>query len=170
MKEKADKYDYTTRMQGISKNEILVNEDSSIKESGYKVLKQKQKDGLLTENEIYILDKYFMDILKWFKDKDGNRVEYLQNETLRKNFAEYFEDPSVKQLFNTYPKRGGDKKIFENVNNHILSELGFEFISKRKQYRDKTTCKMKETKIYTVGYCKILKDYLERKEKKEEEE
>ena len=30
-KEKADKYDYTTRMQGISKAEILVNEDGSKK-------------------------------------------------------------------------------------------------------------------------------------------
>ena len=29
---------------------------------------------------------------------------------------------------------------------------------------------MKETNVYTVGYCKILKDYLERKEEKEEEE
>ena len=227
-KEKADKYDYTTRMQGISKAEILVNEDGSIKESGYKELKQKQKDGLLTENETYILDKYFMSkkfkidinkiddefveehfrkeyiidnynkfnkvkyedgekiektfnndlledkvekinhILKWFKDKEGNKVEYLQNETLRKNFVEYFKDPSVKQLFNTYPKRGGDKKIFENVNNHILSELGFEFVLKKKHHRDKTTGKLIKTNLYTVGYCKILSDYLTRKQEQQE--
>ena len=186
-KEKADKYDYTTRMEGISKAEIFEDE------RGYTELKQKQKDGLLTENETYILDKYFMskkfkidinsidskfveehfrkesirdnynkfnkvkyvegekieknfnnDLLEdkvekinkkinWFKDKDGNKVQYLQNDTLRKNFEEYFKDPSVKQLFNTYPKRGGDRKIFENVNTHILRELGYEFISKRKK-------------------------------------
>jgi hypothetical protein len=227
-KEKADKHDYTTRMQGISKAEILVNEDGSIKESGYKELKQKQKDGLLTENETYILDKYFMSkkfkidmnnidspfveehfrkeyiidnynkfnkvkyedgekiektfnndlledkvekinhILKWFKDKEGNKVEYLQNETLRKNFVEYFKDPSIKQLFNTYPKRGGDKKIFENVNNHILSELGFEFVLKKKHHRDKTTGKLIKTNLYTVGYCKILSDYLTRKQEQQE--
>jgi hypothetical protein len=227
-KEKADKYDYTTRMEGISKAEILVNEDGSIKESGYKELKQKQKDGLLTENETFILDKYFMskkfkidmnnidspfveehfrkeyiidnynkfnkvkyedgekiektfnndlledkvekinDILKWFKDKEGNKVEYLQNETLRKNFTEYFKDPSIKQLFNTYPKRGGDKKIFENVNNHILSELGFEFVLKKKHHRDKTTGKLIKTNLYTVGYCKILSDYLTRKQEHQE--
>ena len=37
-----------------------ISEDGSIKESEYTNLKQKQKDGLLTENETYILDKYFM--------------------------------------------------------------------------------------------------------------
>jgi len=170
-KEKADKYDYTSRMEGISKAEILVNENDSIKESGYTELKQKQKGGLLTENETYILDKYFMskklkidinkiddkfveehfrkeyiidnynkfnkvkyedgekiektfnndfledkvekinDILKWFKDKDGNKVVYLQNETLRKNFEEYFKVPSVKQLFNTYRRLDGTLSV-----------------------------------------------------------
>ena len=222
--EKADKYDYTTRMEGISKAEILVNEDNSIKEGEYKQLVKKQKDGLLTENETYILDKYFMskqfkiainkiddkfveehfrkeyiidnynkfdkvkyedgekiekafnndmledkvekinDKLKWFKDKDGNKVEYLRNETLRKNFEEYFKDPSIKQLFNTYPKRGGDKKIFDNVNNHILNELGFEFVLKKKHHRDKTSGKLIKINLYTIGYCKILSDYLERKD------
>jgi len=39
-------------------------------------------------------------------------------------------------LFKTYPKTGGDKKLYENVSNHILNELGFEFISKKKRYRD----------------------------------
>jgi hypothetical protein len=72
-------------------------------------------------------------------------------------------------LVETGCKRGGDKKVFENVNHHILSELGFELVSKRKQYRDKTSGKMKEMNIYTIGYCKILGEYLERKAKIEED-
>ena len=59
--------------------------------------------------------------------------------------------------------------MLENVNHHILSELGFEIISKRKQYKDKTSGKMKETNMYTIGYCKLLGDYLERKAKIEED-
>jgi len=56
----------------------------------------------------------------------------------------YYDNPSIKQLFNTYPKRGGDKKIFENVDTHILRELGYEFISKRKKYKDKDKTKRKK--------------------------
>jgi hypothetical protein len=183
---------------------------------------QIQKDGELTEDETYILDKYFMSlnfnidihqinsefveehfrkeyiidnyntylkvdysigekleksydndllgdkvekinqIFSWFKDDEGNKVEYLSNDTLREKFTEYFKDPSVKQLFKTFPKMGGEKKIYQNVNHHILNDLGFEFVSKRKQYRDKTTGKMKEK--LTIGHCKILKDYLNRNE------
>ena len=48
--EKADKYDYTTRMEGISKAEILVNEDKTLNSREYKELIQKQKDGKLTAN------------------------------------------------------------------------------------------------------------------------
>ena len=65
-------------------------------------------------------------------------------------------------MFNTYPKTGGDKKLYENVSNHILNELGFEFLSKRKQFRKTTTGKMKAYNVYTIGYCKILKDYINR--------
>ena len=150
-KEKVDKYEYTTRIQRIINSEILENEDGSIKESGYTVLKQKQKGGLLSEAETYILDKYFMSkkfqinihniddkfveehfrkeyiidnynkydkvkyeegekleknfnndlledkvekinkIFNWFKDS-----KHIQNDTLRKNFKEYFKDPSIK--------------------------------------------------------------------------
>jgi len=85
-------------------------------------------------------------------------VEYLSNDTLGEKFTEYFKDPSVKQLFNTFPKMGGEKKLYQNVNHHILNDLGFEFVSKRKQYRDKTTGKVKEK--LTIGHFKILKDYL----------
>ena len=70
-------------------------------------------------------------------------------------------------MFSAYPKIGGDKKLSNNVNNHILSELGFEFVSKRKQYKDKTTNKKKEYNIYTLGYSKILNDYLLRKVEQE---
>ena len=212
-KEKVDKYDYTTRMEGISEAEVLKNEDGSLKERGYTELKQKQKDGLLKEEETYQLDKYFMSkkfkidinkidgkfveehfrkeyvidnynkyekgekleknfnndlledkiekinkIKKWFEGE-----EYLSNDTLRKDFKEYFKDPSIKQLFNTYPKRRGEQKLYQNVNSHILNELGYELVSKRKQDRDKTTGKMKETSTYTIKHCKILSEYLERK-------
>ena len=67
-------------------------------------------------------------------------------------------------MFKNYPKTGGDNKLYDNINNHILNELGFEFVSKRKQYRDKMTGKMKAYNEYTMGYCKILKDYLNRNE------
>jgi hypothetical protein len=223
-KEKAEKYDYITRKQGITDAKILVDENDNLDRQQYDRLIQIQKDGELTEDETYILDKYFMSlnfnidihqingefveelfrkeyiidnyntylkvdysngekleksydndllgdkvekinkIFSWFKDEEGNKVDYLSNDVLRENFTEYFKDPSVKQLFKNYPKMGGDKKLYENVNNHILNELGFEFVSKRKQYRDKTTGKMKETNIYTIGHCKILKDYLNRDE------
>ena len=212
-KEKVDKYDYTTRIEGISEAEVLKNEDGSLKERAYTELKQKQKDGLLKEEETYQLDKYFMSkkfkidinkidgkfveehfrkeyvidnynkyekgekleknfnndlledkiekinkIKKWFEGE-----EYLSNDTLRKDFKEYFKDPSIKQLFNTYPKRRGEQKLYQNVNSHILNELGYELVSKRKQDRDKTTGKMKETSTYTIKHCKILSEYLERK-------
>ena len=58
--EKVRKYDYTTRNQGISEAEILVNGDKTLNTREYKELIQKQKDGLLTAEETYILDKYFM--------------------------------------------------------------------------------------------------------------
>ena len=53
--------------------------------------------------------------------------------------------------------------MYQNVNSHILNELGYELVSKRKQHRDKTTGKMKETSTYTIKHCKILSEYLERK-------
>jgi len=56
------------------------------------------------------------------------------------------------------------KKLFENVNNHILSELGYEFIKKRKQYKDKKTNKMKSYNTLKLSHSKILNDYLLRKE------
>ena len=58
--EKIEKYDYTTRKQGISQAEILLNEDKSLNTREYKESIQKQKYGLLTAKETYILDKYFM--------------------------------------------------------------------------------------------------------------
>ena len=100
-------------------------------------------------------------IINWYK---ANKVEYIEADRLRDKFKDYFKDPSIKQLFNTYPKRGGDKKIFENVNTHILRELGYEFISKRKKYKDKETNKTKEMNVYSIGKCKLLNDYLSRKE------
>ena len=212
-----EEYDYLKRKDGIAQAKILSNKYL------YQDLIQKQRKGLLVEEETYILDKYFMSkkfcielekiddefveehfrkefiidnynqfnetedkiektfdndfledkiekintIFSWFKDKEGNKIEYLKAEDLRNHFKTYFKDPSIKRLFSSYPKKGGDKKLFNNVNNHILSELGFEFVSKRKQYKDKTTNKKKEYNIYTLGYSKILNDYLLRIEEKQ---
>lgn len=226
-KEKEEKYDYTTRKEGISESKVFENEFGIVDTQQYDILIQKQKDGHLNEDETYILDKYFMskkfnidihlidcefvkehfrkeyiidnyntymdvkyedgekleksfnndmledkvekinEIFKWFKDEEGNKIDYLSNDILREKFNEYFRDPTIKQLFNTYPKKGGEKKLYENVNHHILNELGFQFISKRKQYRDDTTGKMKETNLYTIGKCKILENYLKRDEELE---
>jgi len=43
-----------------------------------------------------------------------------------------------------------------------LKELGYEFISKRKKYKDKATNKTKEINVYSIGKCKLLNDYLSR--------
>ena len=167
-KEKAEKYDYTTKKKGISQSKVLLDEFDNIDTQQYDRLIEKQKDGKLIEEETYILDKYFMskkfsidirkineefvkehfrkeyiidnynsfnevkyedgekltksynndlledkvvktnDIFKWFKDEEGNKIEYLSNDTLREKFTEYFKDPTIKQLFNTYPKTGGE--------------------------------------------------------------
>jgi hypothetical protein len=104
-------------------------------------------------------------IINWYKD---DKVEYIEADKLREKFKDYFKDPSIKQLFNTYPKRGGDKKIFENVNTHILNELGYEFISKKKKMKDTATNKAKVVNVYSIGKCKILNDYLNRKEEMEQ--
>ena len=72
------------------------------------------------------------EIINWYKDDNGDKVEYIEADRLRDKFKEFFKDPSIKQIFNTYPKRGGDKKIFEDVNTYIMKELGNEFISKNK--------------------------------------
>jgi hypothetical protein len=127
-------------------------------EDGEKLTKSYNND--LLEDKVEKIN----DIFKWFKDEEGNKIEYLSNDTLREKFTEYFKDPTIKQLFNTYPKTGGEKKLYENVSNNILNELGFEFVSKRKQFRETTTGKMKAYNEYTIDYCKILKDYINRNE------
>ena len=205
-------YDYLSRKEGILNSKILSNEYL------YAELIEKQKKGLLEEEETYILDKYFLSkkfcidiekiddefienhfrkeyiidnynkfeesedkiektfdndflgdkedkiniIFSWFKDKEGNRIEYLKSDELRNHFKNFFKDPSIRKLFPKYPKMKGDKKLFENVNNHILNELGFEFIKKRKQYKDKETNKMKEYNLYTLTKMKIINDYIDR--------
>jgi hypothetical protein len=51
----------------------------------------------------------------------------------------FLKEPTIKKLFINYPKNGGVKKIFMNVNNHILNKLGFELQIKMKQYKDTLT-------------------------------
>ena len=104
-------------------------------------------------------------IINWYK---ANKVEYIEADRLRDKFKDYFKDPSIKQLFNTYPKRGGDKKIFENVNTHILKELGYEFTSKKKKMKNTATNKAKVVNVYSIGKCKILNDYFNRKKEMEQ--
>ena len=104
---------------------------------GKKIEKNFNND--LLEDKVEKINK----IINWYKD---DKVEYIEADRLREKIKNYFKDPSIKQLFNTHPKRGGDKKIFENVNTHILRELGYEFISKRKKYKDKETNKTKQKK------------------------
>jgi len=45
-----------------------------------------------------------------------------------------------------------------------LKELECEFISKKKKMKDKATAKIKVVNVYSIEICKILNDYLERKE------
>ena len=111
----------------------------------------------LLEDKVEKINK----IINWYKN---DKVEYIEADRLREKFKDYFKDNSIKQLFNTYPKRGGDEKIFENVNTHIFNELGYEFISKKKKMKDTATNKAKVVNVYSIGKCKILNDYLERKE------
>ena len=77
-------------------------------------------------------------MISWFRDKEGNYKD-IESEDLRTNFIGFFKDPSINQLFNSYPKKGGDKNIINNVSTYKLKELGFELQKKRKQYKDKLT-------------------------------
>ena len=139
------------RKEHIIDNYMKVN-------NGKKIEKNFNND--LLEDKVEKINK----IINWYKDDKGENVEYIEADRLREKFKDYFKDNSIKQLFNTYPKRGGDKKIFENVNTHILKELGYEFISKKKKIKDKATSKIKVVNVYSIGKCKLLNDYLERKE------
>ena len=143
------------------RKEFIIDNYNQFSETEDKIEKTFDNDFL--EDKVEKINKIF----SWFKDKEGNKIEYLKAEDLRDHFKTYFKDPSIKRLFSAYPKKGGDKKLFNNVNNHILSELGFEFIKKRKQYKDKTTNKMKSYNTFTLSYTKILNDYLLRKVEQE---
>ena len=147
--------------EDFRKEDIIDNYNSfnEVKyEDGEKLTKSYNND--LLEDKVEKIN----DIFKWFKDEESIKIEYLSNDTLREKIMEYFKDPTIKQLFNTYPKIGGDKKLYENESNHILNELGFEFVSKKKRLRDESG-KSIVSNVYTIGYCKILKDYINRNEK-----
>ena len=62
------------------------------------------------------------------------------------------------------------REIFNNVDNHILDELGMTFIKTRRRYKDEKTKQRKAEFFYTLGYGEILKGYIERKQEKEKEE
>ena len=71
---------------------------------GKKIEKSFNND--LLEDKIEKINK----IMNWFKD---GKVEYIEADRLREKFKDYFKDNSIKQLFNTYPKRGGDKRYLK---------------------------------------------------------
>ena len=96
--EKVEKYDYTTRKQGISQAEILLNADKSLNSREYKELIQKQKDGLLTAKETYILDKYFMS--KKFKID----MEKIDSKFVDEHFRK-------EHIIDNYKKMNDGKKI-----------------------------------------------------------
>ena len=66
----------------------------------------------------------------------------------------------TQQLFSTFPKTQTSRKLIENINNHILNELGITIKQTRKKYREEG--KLKETKILSLEQGDILKGYLER--------
>ena len=107
--EKVEKYDYTTRKQGISQAEILVNEDKTLNTREYKELIQKQKDGLLTAKETYILDKYFMS--KKFKID----MEKIDSKFVDEHFRK-------EHIINNYKKMNDGKKIEKSFNNDLLED------------------------------------------------
>ena len=52
-------------------------------------------------------------MVSWFRDKEGNKQD-IKSEDLRTYFIGFFKVPSIKQLFNSYPKKGVKKNIFNN--------------------------------------------------------
>jgi hypothetical protein len=127
-------------------------------------VKKNLDNNLLSEK----IDK-INEIFKMFKDNEGNKKE-LKADELRKNLSEFLKNPYLRNLFKTLPNGNNPKKIFTNVENHILDELGMSFIKTRRRYRDEITKQRKTEFFYTLGYGEILKGYFERKQEKEKEE
>ena len=127
-------------------------------------VKKDLENNLLGEK----IDK-INEIFKMFKDNEGNNKE-LKADELRKNLSEFLKNPYLRNLFKTLPNGNNPREIFNNVDNHILEELGMAFIKTRRRYKDETTGKRKEEYIYNIGYGEILKGYIERKQEKEKEE
>ena len=71
---------------------------------------EKNFDNDLLQDKVEKINK----IVSWFIDKEGNKQD-MKSEDLRTNFIGFFKDPSIKQLFNSYPKKGGNQNIFNNV-------------------------------------------------------
>ena len=69
----------------------------------------------------------------------------------------------VKQLFSTLPKTKTIRQNIQNINNHILNELGITIKRTQKQYRIDGK-KIKETYL-SLEQGTIIKGYLERIEK-----
>lgn len=66
----------------------------------------------------------------------------------------------TKQLFSTLPNTETSRKLIDNINNHILNEIGCSIVQTSKRYKDEG--KRKEFKILSLEQGEILKGYLER--------
>ena len=97
-----------------------------------------------------------------------NPIFKLLSEPIQKKDCEdklntIINDKIVKQLFSTLPNTKSSRKLIENINNHILNELGVSIQQTRKQYREDG--KIKEYKLLSLEQGTIIKGYLERIEK-----
>jgi hypothetical protein len=101
-----------------------------------------------------------------FKDNEGNKKE-LKADELRKNLSIFLKNAYLRNLLKTLPNGNNPREIFNNVDIHILEELGMAFTNTRRRYKDETTGTRKEEYIYNIGYGEILKGYIERKQEKE---
>jgi hypothetical protein len=124
---------------------------------------KKDLDNNLLSEKIDKINKIF----KMFKEHDGDKKE-LKAYELRKKLIDFLKNPYLRNLFKTLPTNTNPREIFKNVEKHILDQLGMCFIKKRRRYRDEITGKRKEEDVYNVGYGKILNDYIQRKQEKEE--
>jgi hypothetical protein len=167
-KEKANKYDYITRKEGITNAEIFEDINKIDEEfiklhfrkeyiiDNYKKINSKDTVKKDLENNLLgeKIDK-INEIFKMFKDNEGNKKE-LKADELRKILRIFLKNPYLRNLFKTLPNGNNPREIFNNVDIHILEELGMAFIKTRRRYKDETTGKRKEEYIYNKGYGEIL--------------
>ena len=103
-----EKYDYTTRKQGITDAKILIDENDNIDTRQYDTLIEKQKDGKLIEEETHILDKFIMskkfniDIREINEEfvKESFRKEYIIDNYNSVNEVKYEDGEQLTKSYN----------------------------------------------------------------------